>query len=240
MDAKRIKTYVRSFVYGISGLIVTVIVIRIFFRAIGANSDAAFVEFWYNFSDIFVSGFRGSYANIASGALVVEVFSLLAVVFYLAVAFLFYICLSAIFEKNQVKVLKNIIDALFKVVEFFLFARFLLKVTGALTLSPFVRFMYDISSIVYEPFAGILPSVHIPAYNINFETSTLIAIVIIVAFDFITEGIIDSIVRNSQVNKARNPKSEIRNEGTTIVDRRTINIINPTPAQVRSLPKRNH
>jgi hypothetical protein len=65
--------------------------------------------------------------------------------------------------------------------------------------------------VIYEPFKGILPGFSIPSINAVFETSTIIAIVVIIIFDVITEGIIEHLRADLEANpsKPKQPKPSI-------------------------------
>lgn len=194
------KTQVRSIVWGIFGIIVAIILIRVLLKFIGASESAAFVSFWYSLSENFVAAFRGIYPFLEpiSGRVILEVPAVIAMLIYALVGILIGKLVSSFLEGDKVLLLSSVIDSLFKLAEFFLIGRFILKLTGATETTPFVNFMYAISSVVYEPFAGILPSIRIGEYNILFETSTLIAIIIVIIFDLVSEGIIANLRSGSE------------------------------------------
>lgn len=195
MDFKKFKIIVRAFVYGIFGLITAVVFVRLLLMVLGANPESGFVVFWYDFSNIFVDMFKNIYPSIRpeNSNIVIETSSIVAMLFYLLLAFLTSKSLTSVASNNGVQIIKNIVDAIFKTVEFLLIARFLLKITGANSETLFVNFIYSVSAIVYEPFQGVFPTIKIENFDIVFETSTLLAIVIIIIFDVITEGIIDNL-----------------------------------------------
>lgn len=63
------------------------------------------------------------------------------------------------------------------VIEIFLIFRFMLKLLGASTASPFVRFIYSVSGIFESPFRGIFrPAVNQGIETVSiFESSTIFA-----------------------------------------------------------------
>ncbi|KXK26453.1 MAG: YGGT family protein [candidate division WS6 bacterium OLB20] len=189
------RAQLRAVVFGIFGIALAIVVVRILLVLVGANRDSQFVIFWFDMSNMFVGAFRDIYPQLQAQLLTVriELFSIFAMVFYLVVALLTQKSVSSFTEDSRLDVVKSIIDSLFKFLEFFLIARFLLKLTAASIESDFVRFVYGISAVVYEPFKDILPAVRIADFGIIFESSTLIAIIVIIIFDLVTEGIIDSI-----------------------------------------------
>jgi uncharacterized protein YggT (Ycf19 family) len=219
MDTHSLRAKLRALSYGIFGFIIAIIFIRILLMVLGANPNANFVIFWYDLSDNFVNIFRGMYPNLEPerSSSIVEIYSIIAMVFYMLLAFLVSKMLTSVVESDGVQIIKNIVDTIFKVLEFFLITRFILKLTGASAESIFVNFIYGVSAIFYEPFQGIFPTFKVADFNIIFETSILIAIIVIVIFDIITEGIIDNLrpVKNSHLNNpASMPNQPANNFGT--------------------------
>lgn len=88
-EGRRIAAYrVTQFVYWIFGLIEGLIVIRFVLRALGANPSAGFAQFMYSITAPLVGPFNGLFANPSSGANVLELNSLIALVVYALVAWL--------------------------------------------------------------------------------------------------------------------------------------------------------
>ncbi|MFQ5492785.1 MAG: hypothetical protein ACE5DX_01325 [Candidatus Dojkabacteria bacterium] len=253
MTLANLKAQIRAVVFGIFGILVAIVLIRIILRLVGANPDASFVSFWYNISDFLVNLFRDIYPVLQANLLKVriELFSVFALMFYVIAAFLVQKSFTSVADDDSVQILKNIIDALFKITEFLLITRFIFKLTGAAIGSGFVKFIYAVSAIVHEPFQGILPTINVGDFNIIFESSTLIAIVVIIIFDLVTEGIIDNLTgavpkkkkppqpvfvnpvpaaqpqqpQNITINVPQQPQQP----APQVVDRRQIHVVNPPP-----------
>lgn len=233
MDSSSLKKIFRVFAYGIFGFIIAIVFIRVMLKALGANPDATFVNFWYDLSYYFVSAFAGIYPNLTlrSSSVVIEIYSVIAMMFYTILGGLTYKALSSVAETEVLDIIKNIVDFVFKGAESLLIVRFILKLTGASTSSLFVDFVYKVSFLVYEPFKGILPAIRIPGYNILFETSTLIAIIVIVIFDIITEGVIVNIAEALKPKK--NHKVTTIKSSPAAAQHITINIPQPQQAQAQ-------
>lgn len=112
--------------------------------------------------------------------------------------------------------LNNIIIFIIKTVivitETFLGARFFLKILGASSRAPFVRWVYDTSSTLLNPFEGTFPSL-VLADRFIIETSTVFAMImyallgffLLKFFDFmyrqIFEGLQESTADSAQEKK---------------------------------------
>ncbi|MEI7579483.1 MAG: YggT family protein [bacterium] len=210
MDLKTIRRLLYALSYGIFGIIIAIILIRILFGIIGANKAAPFVSFWYTFSETFIGGFQGIFPNIGTSVapMFIEVYAVIALIFYLILAFIVSKALTSVISHSPVSIFKNVTDTIFKGAEFFLITRFLLKLTAASDVSSFVRFIYQLSDFIYQPFAGILPTIQLKDFNIIFETSTLIAIVIIIIFDLVTEGVIDKLFKAMESHDYQTEKKQ--------------------------------
>jgi hypothetical protein len=243
MDLKRIKRTITIVVYGLVSIVVALIVVRLLLLVIGANKSSAVVAFVYGASDVFVGVFRGIYPNIVinEGQFVIEIYSIIGLSFYLSLAFLISKSIKSVFETDPIQIITNLIDTGFKFAEFILITRFVFKLTGASVASQFVAVLYDISGIIYEPFKGILPGFSIPSLNAVFETSTIIAIVIIIIFDVASESIIAHLRKEAEeanmrkADKAPAPnitinipqQAPVHQPPTQYIDSRTVHVVSP-------------
>ena len=187
-----IQSRIRTILYSIFAVIIGVILIRLMLKAVGANPANDFTRFWYEFSDIFVEPWAVIYTSIASGQYILEIYSVVALLFFMIIAGILTYSATSIFEDSRKEVIIQIVDAFFKVAEFLLISRFIFKLTDASTTASFVRFIYDFSAVVYEPFANILPASQIG--NVTIEISTIVALIIIIILDLITEQLLVNIL----------------------------------------------
>lgn len=79
-------------------------------------------------------------------------------------------------EGRQAFQIEQIIYLLSSILEVVLLLRFLFRFLGANPIAPFVKFIYDLSSIFISPFLYIFPATSISGYTI--EWYTLIAILV--------------------------------------------------------------
>lgn len=173
----------KSIIYSILAIIVAIIGIRILLELIGANPNTPFVEFWIDLSNIFIGPLIGMFPDIQLGSnSVILVSGCIAALFYV----LFAIALDTSVTKLQTpstsrQMLYMIINGIFKVIEFLLITRFVLIFLDASTKSTFVQFIYEITDIIYAPFAGIINDIQI--MGITIELSTLLILVIVIIID---------------------------------------------------------
>lgn len=195
MEIEKIKKAINGVVLVIFGLFDVVLLIRILLRIIGASTASSFVKFWYSLSDTFLNPFDGTFTDIGSGKIVLELDSLLAIAIYFLIAIFIVRVVNGLFKEKTQDKTRSLIDSFFKLTEGILGLRFLFKLVGA-HLSGFITFLYGISAPVYEPFEGLLPS--IGEGNVVFETSTFIAIIIFVILDVATDRILNEVFKGSE------------------------------------------
>lgn len=208
MDIESIKTKLKAGIYIILTIIVGVIVVRILLKLLGANEESQFAVFWYDLSQYFVGPFKNIYPSVepSSSKLVFETYSVVAVLVYALLTGIFAKSLTSIGSSSNIKKVKEILDLFFKISEFFLGFRFILKITGANETASFVQFINSASAIVYEPFAGLLPTRVFGADGqFVLEISTLIALVVIIIFDVLSDVLI-STLNKAPISGASNPK----------------------------------
>ncbi len=247
---------IRNVVYAIFAIIIGIVLIRVFLKLIGANPTNEFAMFWYELSYVFVEPWDMIYESIKSGSMVIELFSLTAVIFYLIISMVLSKSAGSPFEDSRKRAIAEMVDSFFKVIEFLLVTRFIFKLTGASMTSSFVRFIYDLSNFVHEPFATILPA--IKTGDIIFEISTVVALIVIIILDLVTEeftySILDTLFPNKEkkvvkkvpvnvaptynmpqapANPAQNITINVPQPGQpqAYVDRRTVNVVPATRVQ---------
>lgn len=209
MDIESIKTKLKAGIYILLTIIVGIIVVRILLKLLGANEDSQFAVFWYDLSQYFVGPFKNVYPSVepSSSKLVFETYSVIAVLVYALLTGIFAKSLTSIGSSSNIRKVKEILDLFFKVSEFFLGFRFILKITGANESASFVQFINSASSIVYEPFAGLLPTRVFGADNqFVLEISTLIALVVMIIFDVLSDVLI-STLNKAPISGAATPKN---------------------------------
>lgn len=253
MNMASLRAQIRVIVFGIFGIALAIVLVRMLLVLVGANRDSQFVVFWFDMSNFFVGAFRDMYPRLQDQLLTirVELYSVFAMVVYLILAVLTQKSATSFASSSKLDIVKDIIDSMFKFLEFFLIARFLLKLTGGSIESEFVRFIYGISALVYEPFKDILPAVRIEDFGIIFESSTLIAIIVIIIFDLVTEGIIDSLagvprapkrpkpqpapqqVQQPNININIPPQQQYQPQPPQVIDQRQVHFVQPPPQQHR-------
>ena len=110
-DLKKIRRIVSLCVYGLVSIVIALIIVRIFLLVIGASKDAPAVSFIYSASDTFVGIFKGIYPNIIinNGAFIIEIYSIVALFFYVSVAFLVSKSIRSVIEADAIQIITNLI-----------------------------------------------------------------------------------------------------------------------------------
>lgn len=213
MNLESIKIKLKVGIYITVSVIVAIIIVRVLLKLLGANEVSQFAVFWYDLSNYFVGVFEGIYPSIAPDAsnLVFETHSVVAIIVYTLLAGILSKSLTSISATSAINRVKEVLDVIFKMIEFFLGFRFILKLTGASETADFVQFIFSASNIVYKPFTGLLPTYEFGA-NASFllEISTLIAIVVVVIFDVLSDILISTIKKASLSTPVSPKKADTR------------------------------
>lgn len=195
MNQEKIKRIVSGVFLFVFGFIDVILIIRLLLRVIGASTKSSFVRFWFNFSKGFIRPFDGTFNNLGTEGVIIEIDTIIAIAIYAIMALLIIRVVNGLFEDKSQDKIRSLIDTFFKLTEGILGLRFLFKLVGA-HLSSFVTFLYTISAPVYEPFEGLLPS--LKAGSVEFETSTFIAIIIFIILDVATDRILTEIFKEKE------------------------------------------
>ncbi len=172
---------IKQIIYGILAIVISIITIRLLLKFVGANSYTPFVSFWMDFSDFFVLPWIGIAPNLTFfGNSVIEISAIISILFYGVIGFLLNNSISSLNEESSRSVLVSFVDSLFKIVEFVLGTRIILKLFGAIS-SLFVEFIYAFTDWIREPFTGLIKDFHFGMVTV--EISTIIILVIVILMD---------------------------------------------------------
>ncbi|MDD3647334.1 MAG: hypothetical protein PHS44_02435 [Candidatus Dojkabacteria bacterium] len=192
MESDRIRRFIHSVLLLIFGVFEIILLIRITLRLIGASVESSFVSFWYDLSKPIFNFYEGTLGELVSGKIVFEVDSIIGVIIFIVATLVAVKIVNGVFEPSFKGKMQSFLDSLFKIAEIILGMRLVFKLLGA-GKSSFIAILYGISSIFYEPFKGILPTIE--TESLILETATLVAIVIIVILDYMSDKLIQEIFK---------------------------------------------
>lgn len=96
--------------------------------------------------------------------------------------------MKRIVTESGTNVVRYVIDTIYAIIMFILAARFILKLFEVGNANALVDFIYRVGSVFIFPFRGIVDSFKI-GDNLTFESSTMIAIIIITLLYWLVIGI---------------------------------------------------
>lgn len=207
------QSKIRNILYSIFAGIIGIVLIRVFLKLLGVNPNNEFADFWYTFSQIFVDPWKGIYGSIETDSMIIEVHSIVAVVFYLVISMVVNKSAASAFEDSRKQAIVSIVDSIFKIIEALLITRFIFKLTGASVVAPFVRLVYDFSSVIHAPFATLLPQIE--TMDIVIEISTIVALIVFIILDLVTESLTLSLLDALFPDKKKPPSGGTGRGGAT-------------------------
>jgi hypothetical protein len=191
----KIRSQIRSIGFSIVAVLAFVLFLRISFELIDANKQNGFVNAVYVFTDYLVAPFdKAIVLDQKSDLKPFDFDAFLALVTYVVFGLILIDIITGLFYEELRDILKNIIDAFFKLIEFVLLLRVLFEIFEVGfpgTFSPFaVKFIYDITD--WSDF------VDIDFIWKNLSWGPLIMLIIFAVFDIITEQLLDSLFDKSE------------------------------------------
>lgn len=186
-----IRSRVRAVIFGITGVIAAFLIFRIGLDLVGASSANSFVKFLFDISDFLMSPFSGLVEVGITGVQARLNFdAILALGVYVTSAIIFAEIVTAFLYDNVEDIVQNIVDGIFKFLEFILFLRIIFELfalTSRSVIPDFVNTIYGLTSWTQ----GILFDV--PLGEGALDLSSIVVLVIIVILDITTEKLIRSI-----------------------------------------------
>lgn len=214
-----IRSRVRAIIFGITGIIVAFLIFRIGLDLIGASTTNAFVKIIFDISNYFITPFIGLIEVQVSGIPSRLNFdAILALGVYVTFAIIFAEIVTAFLYDNAEDILQNIVDGIFKFLEFILFLRIIFELfalTSRAVLPQFVNTIYSLTNWT----KGILFDIKIGEGFL--DLSAVIVLIIIVTLDITTENLIRNFFEQ------RRKRIKIRETRTT--EKSIAEIVQPKP-----------
>ena len=225
------RSRVRKVIYAFGAVLVAVMLLRFFLRLVGAPGSNVIINFIYQVSFPLVQPFEGIVDNISNSGSSFEGTTLVAMMIWIALLLIFAEVVTAFLYDTFAEIFLNFIDAVFKFIEFFLVARLAMRMFGVrLGVNSFVDIIYSLAGVVYEPFAGIAPEIELNTGVI--ELSTLIALIIVIVADIVSEGFLRSLLDLPEADQQQKSDTVvINNPGTTSLQPQIIRGQQPTQPQ---------
>lgn len=178
----QVRTKVRAIILAITGFILALLVIRFILIFVGADRSNFLVSLLLSVSGFFVNPVT-TFAEVTAPS-GVDGNAIMAMVIYTVLGILISEIVTSFLYDHAWDVLVQIIDAIFKVLEFLLVTRIALKLFGIkIGTSVFVGQIYGLT----DWSQGLIPSR--PFLNGQVEISSLLVLIILVIIDFATESV---------------------------------------------------
>jgi hypothetical protein len=185
---KELRVTVRNFILGATFILALMLLFRFVLILVGA-SEAHFVSgFIYNLTGPLMQPLEGFNWVLVAG-FTFDFTVLIAVVFYITLGILISSFVTAFIDDDPLKIAMEVIDSIFKFIEFLLLVRFILRVFAVFyNQSPLSNSVYDLTA--WAP--GLLPDIKFG--NGVIELSTLLILVIVIAIDLGFENFFEKYV----------------------------------------------
>ncbi len=193
---KELRTQFRAIVFGITGIIVAFLLFRVGVDLIGASTSNPLVGFIHTVSNFFISPFAGIIVLPIGTFSNLNVDALLSAGIYILAAIAFTEIVTAFMQDTLEEIIQNVVDAIFKFVEFLLILRIVFELFGVLdnASSPaFVRAVYGLTGWSQ----GVLFRIGFGNGFVDF--SAIICLVIVAVLDLLCERFLASLFK--QVTK---------------------------------------
>lgn len=229
MEKHQLQNIAKGFFVFLFGLIDISLILRFILKLIGASTSSSFVAFVYEFSQSFYEPFAGTLKDFDAQKFVIEINTVIGILVIFLAGFVVYKVIEGAFQNTGLEIFAGLLDAFFNFLEVILGLRLLFKLLNA-NQNTFIKFLYTLSDIFYQPFEGLIKSIVVNNYV--FETATLIAIILIVIVDIISEKLFKKVNKPGQAVVYNVPKREAVSAPASP----EINIRTSTPTQQITTP----
>ncbi len=242
MNYADLRVKVRGFILAIAGAIIALIAIRIGLDLLGASKENVIVNFIISLSDIFIKPFNGLVELPDTiGLKFINTDAIIAAIVYGLAAIAISEIITGFLYENLEDIIQNIVDGLFKVIEFLLLIRIVFQLFGIFNVPAAPTFVHSIYGLT-EWSQGIVLKVNFLTGYI--DLSAIIALVIVVVVDLLAERFLNSIFKQvrgayksvtTTTTRIIKPISEKRRPAAQPVAQPNVTIHNTQPAPDKSL-----
>ena len=180
----------RIIIFAVLGVVIAILVFRILFDISGASPSNVLVQFVDSISNPLISPFYGIVRTPITIIAGLNVDAIIAIVGYLVCSIIFTEIVTSFMEENPELIVENLIDGIFKLIEFLLLIRIVLEIFGiyATVNSPgFVNAVYGTTNWSQ----GILPNFQ---FGSGFmDLSAVLCLIVVAILDAITDSILSAI-----------------------------------------------
>lgn len=231
MSQHRIK--VRSIILALTGILITVLALRVTLDLVRADSENVFVTTIESISDPLIDPFLGIIeVSSDSGLSDLNIDAIFAILVFALLGIAVSKIVTSFMYDDISDIIINFIDAIFKVVEFLILLRIVFYFFKILppSLSSFVKTTYDLTE--WTQFVGIKPDI-LPD---RLDWSAIIVLVIIVILDLITENILQGFFKGALESYK---KVVVKRNTPKPIQQYPANIIVNVPSPVMQTPPQN-
>lgn len=179
---KETRRNVRAIILGVTAFFLAFIVIRLFLQFFDVSNTAPIWQFLYEFSDLLLEPIVGS-----SSIAITDI--LLGLVVYATIGIFISEFIVSFLYDSVILIIRNVIDAIFKIIESLLFLRFIFDLFEVGFNGSFVDAIYSATNWG----DGIIDTGSFLPEQVN--TSILLALVIVVILDVVSDGILTSLAK---------------------------------------------
>lgn len=209
-----IRSRVRAFIFGVTAVIVAILVFRIGLDLMGGDASVPFLKVLFDVSDFFINPFYGLIdLNVGGVTSSLNFNAMLALGIYIISAVILVEIITGFLYDNLEDIIQNIVDGLFKLVEFVLFLRIvfeLFALTSREVLPGFVNFVFGLTNWTQ----GFLFDIRVGDGSI--DLGAIVILVLVILLDIASGRMVRSIFeyRRKSATKSASKKDEVQEAKT--------------------------
>lgn len=181
---QELKSLVYRVILFVVGLIIFLLVLRLGAILLGANQTQSLVSSILDLTAGLVMPFQSIGPNIILGGLVFETATIIALLIYIVGGVVVADLVTSFIDDDPLNIVINVFDAIFKILEFLLISRFILKLFAADVNNSFIQGIYQSTDWA----SGVFPVIGFGAGVI--EVSVIVIFIVVVMFDVFLEDAI--------------------------------------------------
>lgn len=189
MTPSDLRKKIRSIILGLTGLIIALIFMRVVIDFLDPNAKSGFARFMIDLTDIFINPMEGLIElSTASEIDQINLTAILAIFIYFVAGLILAEVITAFIYDNIADVILNVVDAIFKIVEFILFLRIIFDLLEVNKEVSMVQTIYTMTDWAEEAIVSI------KLLDDRLDISIILVLIFVVILDIVSEGMLKGVL----------------------------------------------
>lgn len=222
MNYAELRSKTRGIILTIGGILAFLVLVRVVFDFIKVGRGNFLVNFFYGITDILINPFVGSIGlSLGGGLALVNLDAIISIIFYVLIAIVASEVITAFLYEHVEDIIINLIDGVFKIIEFLVFLRIVFNFFNVSTNQIIPDVVRGIMALTNWT-SGVVAPIPISGIGI-LDLSAIIVLFLVIILDIFSERFLYAIFK-TVFNREKRSKERVTPNKTNVPIEQNITI----------------